>query len=130
MDEGDLNKDGPWTRVRGESLSKGHALQTHRSGAALSVTLGRATMVHVFATRCRSCGRLEVQMNGHRRRVIDLGATGRRGARVVSLDASWVSGHAGSLRLISRGGGAVRIDGIAVWRTGGWDQEGSTAARR
>jgi hypothetical protein len=62
-------------------------------------------------------------MNGHRRRMIDLGQTGRRGARVVALDALWVSGHGGRLSLISRGGGVVRIDGIAAWRTGGWDQE-------
>jgi hypothetical protein len=111
-----LHKDGKWRLVHRKSLSDGHALQTSRSGPSLSFALDGTDEVRVFAGRCRNCGRLEVQINGHRRKVIDLGQTKKKASSILAFDAGWNKRGSGNLRLVARGGGEVRVDGIAIWR--------------
>jgi hypothetical protein len=111
-----LHKDGKWRLVHRKSLSNGHALQTSRSGPSLSFALDGTDEVRVFAGRCRNCGRLEVQINGHRRKVIDLGQTKKKASSILAFDAGWNKRGSGNLRLVARGGGEVRVDGIAIWR--------------
>ena len=119
IDESALERDGGWQPVRGKEFSNGHALETGRRGSALRYELGRSNKVRVFAQRCHGCGRLEIQVNGIRTKVVDLGQAKPGRAEVATFDAAWIRRHEGTLRLISRGGGEVRVDGIAAWRTNG-----------
>jgi hypothetical protein len=119
VDQSALHKSGDWERVRGKSYSGGDALKAASDGAALTYALDRTSKVRILAVRCQRCGKLAVEVNGRRRKVIDLGKTNRKRATVTSFDARWIRGRDGRLRLEALGGGAVIVDGIAAWRTGG-----------
>jgi hypothetical protein len=116
--ESALHKTKGWRVVHRKSLSGGSALETRRHGASLSFDLNKASDVRVFAGRCRNCGKLEVLINGHRSKLIDLGRTKRRRTEIVAYNVGWHKRGDGHLRLVARGGGAVRIDGISVLRNG------------
>ena len=117
FDETALRKEGKWKKVRGKRYSGHHALQAKRPGASLNFLLGRASKVKVLAGRCSACGKLAVEVRGHRRKVIDLSKTEKRRSRVTVFNAKWPKRKDGRLRLIALGGGQVRVDGVAVWRT-------------
>lgn len=117
FDESALRKEGKWKRVRDKRFSSRHALQAKRDGASLTFLLGRTDRVKVLADRCSYCGRLAVEVRGHRRKKIDLSKTRKRKPRITAFNAKWPKQRDGRLRLISLGGGPVRIDGVAVWRT-------------
>ncbi len=116
-DESSLRREGKWKKVRGKKLSNNHALDAKSKGAALTFLLGKTSKVKVLAGRCRKCGKLAVEVRGHRRKVIDLSKTKKRKSRIVGFNARWPKKKDGRLRLISLGGGPVRVDGVAVWRT-------------
>lgn len=119
IDETALREEGDWKKVNGKRFSDGLALKAAHPGAALSVRLERTDEVRVYAARCRGCGKLAVEVNGRRERVIDLGATKRRGLRIAGFNARWPQGRDGRLRLVALGGGAVIVDGVGARRTSG-----------
>ena len=116
--ESALRRKGKWKGVTGAGYSGKHALQTKRSGPSLWFPLDNTSKVKVLASRCKKCGKLAVEVGGHRRAVIDLSNTRRRKSQVAVFGAKWPKGRAARLRLVSLGGGQVRIDGVAIWRTG------------
>ena len=117
-DETALRKEGRgWKTVRGAAFTDHHALQAKRSGPSLSLLLARTSKVKVLAGRCSSCGKLAVEVRGHRRKTIDLSKTRKRTSRITVFNTRWPKKRDGRLRLISLGGGPVRIDGVAIWRT-------------
>jgi hypothetical protein len=117
FDEMALRKEGKWKKVRGKRYSKRHALQAKQPGSALNFLLGRTSKVKVLADRCTACGKVAIEVRGHRHKVIDLSKTKKRRSRVTVFNAKWPKRKDGRLRLIALGGGKVRIDGVAVWRT-------------
>jgi hypothetical protein len=117
FDESELRSEGRWKRVPGAQFLDGHALQTDRAGASLSIKLGHTQRVQVLAGRCSECGKLMIESRERRRRVIDLGSTKRHQSRIQPVSATWPKRRAGRLELTSLGGGPVRIDGVAVWRS-------------
>ena len=117
LDETALGEEGKWKRVRGKGYSGHHALLAKRPGGSLHFLLGRASKVKVLAGRCSACGKLAVEVSGHRRKAIDLSKTDKRRSRVTAFNAKWPKRKDGRLRLISLGGGKVQVDGVAVWRT-------------
>ena len=117
LDESALRREGRWKRVRSKDLSSGHALLAKGQGAALTTLLGKTSKVKILASRCRSCGKLAVEVRGHRRKTIDLSKTKKHKSRVIAFNAKWPKKKDGRLRLISLGDGKVQVDGVAVWRT-------------
>lgn len=119
IDDRHLRKQGSWTKINGKAFSFGHALKATRAGSSLTYEIGRSSRVRVLAARCKSCGRLAVEVNGRRTTVLDLGATKRDGLRVAEFDARWPRRQDGKLKLIALGGGPVIVDGVVVQRTSG-----------
>lgn len=117
LDASALRKDGGWKRVDGGEFSDGHALRATGKGSALLYELDRTSKVRVLAGRCRACGKLAIEVNGRRTKVIDLGETKRRQLTVAAFDTRWTRRQDGRLRLVSLGGGPVVVDGLAAWRT-------------
>ena len=120
IEETALRSEGNWKKVQGESFSDGHALKVTHSGPALSYVLDRSSKVSISAGSCRECGRLAVEVNGHRRRVIDLGRTRRDRLKVADFDSRWTPGQEGHLRLVALGGGPVVVDSVTALRSNGF----------
>ena len=86
-------QEGNWKRsaVRGIRATRAAG---ERSGASLNFLLGRASKVKVLAGRSSACGKLAVEVRGHRRKVIDLSKT-ENGAR--GSPCSMPSGRSGRM---------------------------------
>jgi hypothetical protein len=117
LDDRSLSASAGWKRVRASGDYAGtHTLST-RPGATLSRTGVQARRVAIVVTRCPSCGSIVVSLGSTRLGTVNLYAKTTQRKVVVWLPAlpSVRSGTV-TVRVTSRTGRAVRVDGLVVSR--------------
>jgi hypothetical protein len=111
-----LSYSAGWTRRADANAFAGHEFRTTRNGARATRSGIVAKRVYVIATKCATCGAVEVRWNGVVLKSIGLSSATLRRNVVVGI-ATFPTAQAGTLRLtvISPNGKSVRIAGIATY---------------
>lgn len=117
-DDRSLTVHGDWTRARGDAaFYRGTARMTTTKGAELSRASVRATRLALVASRCPTCGAVEVYYGDTLLKRVSLVAPTARDKVVLPI-ASWATPHPeATVRIVAvRSGKPVRIDGLAISR--------------
>jgi GH25 family lysozyme M1 (1,4-beta-N-acetylmuramidase) len=116
VDDRTLTASGAWLR----RTSGGYYRRTYsaaaRAGAALLITGVQARRLALLATRCPTCGRVQVFWNGTLLKQLSLTAPALEKKELVPLGV-FLSLQEGTIRIrVSSSGRPVRIDGLGVGR--------------
>lgn len=106
-----------WTRASNQAYYLGTATVTTKSGISVSRTSVQAKRLWLIATKCSTCGSLQVYYNGKSVGIVDLSNPSLQYQAIVPLPvpATFLTG---SVLLTTRTAGKVyQIDGLAVRRT-------------
>jgi hypothetical protein len=113
LDDPSLRASAGWTRATGTSFLDGTISRTTTKGAELTRAEVRATRMWLIATRCASCGSVDVFVGSTRVGRVDLSSDATRRQQVIALPAS-TSIRTGKLTIrVTSSGKRVEIDGIA-----------------
>jgi hypothetical protein len=113
LDDPSLKASAGWTRATGTSFLDGTISRTTTRGAELTRAEVRAKRIWLVATRCATCGSVDVFVGSTRVGRVDLSADTTRRQQVIALPAS-TSVRSGKLTIrVTSSGKRVEIDGIA-----------------
>jgi hypothetical protein len=117
LDDAALRASAGWTRGTGTQHLDGTISSTTRNGATLTRANVQAKQVTLLATRCASCGTVEVFIGSTRIGRVDLTASTTRRQQVIALPVA-PSVRSGTLTIrVTSSGKRVEIDAVAFRRS-------------
>jgi hypothetical protein len=106
-----------WTRVSDKTMLSGRGITTTLAGATATRTKIRGSSLALIATRCSTCGTLDVLWNGTRIASVDLRAPTTAARSVIAL-TSFATPQTGTLTFVATSSGSpVTIEGVAAIAT-------------
>lgn len=115
LDDRSLAASGGWTRRRGPAFFGGSTLSTTTKGVSVTRAGARVRRVGVVATLCKTCGSLEVLVDGKRIGRLRLVAAVRHRHQVLMLPAFALGHHTITVRTTTRSR-LVQVDGVVLSR--------------
>lgn len=117
VDDRALRPAGGWTRGTNAGYYQGTYTSTRTNGATLALDGIQGRYLALMATKCVTCGKLRVSLNGTVLRTIDLASSSTLRKQIIPIKTfSTVRSGKLAVRVVSSTGRAVYFDGVVVRR--------------